>query len=137
MFLQSNNFLSLQSSFPQKSTSTTLAFDSEKENRNVVQIKRQPQHPYSESEAHHSHHLRPKTAAPMTEHSQIHSAAANPTGPVYDYSSMFSGIMKKEGNNIEKNLDSCHHSCKEKFKRSYCKECGIFIPKVLLDLKCD
>jgi len=120
----------LQSSLTHKHTSNNLPFDSEKENRKVVQTKRQPQlqHPYSESEP-HSHHQRTNTMAPMSEYTHNHSATANAPGPTYDYSSMFSGIMTKDGNNSLKNFDSCHHSCKEKFKRSFCKECGIFIPK--------
>jgi len=131
MFLQTNNFMPLQSSLTHKHTSNNLPFDSEKENRKVVQTKRQPQlqHPYSESEP-HSHHQRPNIMAPMSEYTHNHSATANAPGPTYDYSSMFSGIMTKDGNNSLKNFDSCHHSCKEKFKRSFCKECGIFIPKV-------
>ncbi len=128
MFLQTKSFHSLQPSFHHKQTSSNLGFESDKENRPIsqIQIRRQP---YSEQPEVHAHHQRNKTMMTNGEYNQSAMPAVKPT---YDYSSMFSGIMAKEtNNNIQnKNSDICRHSCKEKFKRSYCKECGIFIPKV-------
>ena len=114
-----------------KPLTSYLKQDSDKENRNPFDLKKQyhHQHRHSESDPHFAQQvIKPKTARPLGE---IYRTSCNEPTQTYDYASMFSGMVaQKSAISIKTPENTCMHTSIKRSKKAFCGDCGLFLPKV-------
>ena len=123
MFATANSF------FPQysdcmmnKPSADFFTFQNNKENYNPFsQNKPQHQRAYSRMD------YNPFTSQPLR---QIHPSGQVQFATQKECSAMFTGGFVKKNTSLQVRENKCLHQSPKKYQRTFCKDCGIFIPEV-------
>ena len=127
MFSSTKIFAPLHPTYLNRPASNFAYSGSDKENRNLFSSKTQQHSQYDTSSQ--SNHLKARVFNPLVE---IRPSSSVNSAQAYDYTSTFSMTISNQNTISKENGQGCHHSSITKNKRTYCKDCGIFFPKVTI-----
>lgn len=128
MFAPTQTYIPIQTSYINRPVCLYPSNNTNKENHNPFTLQKPQNHVQSEPD-HNSHHFRPRNAQPLME---TRPATADTQTNNYDYAAMFSGMLNNKNIIPKENSSYCRHNCIKRHQRAYCKDCGLFFPKVSL-----
>ena len=128
MFTINNDYYSVHPSYINKPVPLYSHSGSNKENQNPFALKKTINQPLSEPEL-HSNNNKQKSLQNMPH---LFPFGQSHTSDSSTQASTGLDMTARQSSGTKESISGCEHKSVKNYKRTYCKDCGIFLPKVCL-----